>query len=108
MKVFLPSDVPAYAIATKGFPLLGFCAIFFAVNITFIGYYQSCEKAGRSIFYMLLRGVIFIVPLFILLPQLLGVPGLWLAFPASESLTLLVIAAVYFIQHRAQHAAAAG
>ena len=108
VKVFLPSDVPAYAIATKGLPLLGFCAIFFAVNITFIGYYQSCEKAGRSIFYMLLRGVIFIVPLFILLPQLLGVPGLWLAFPASESLTLLVIAAVYFIQHRAQHAAAAG
>lgn len=94
--IFISADAPAYPIAVKGLPLLGICAIFFALNITFIGYYQSCERAVRSIFYMLLRGVIFMVPLFILLPSLIGIPGLWLAIPASEILTLAVIITAYF------------
>lgn len=93
--IFLSPGVPAYSLAVKGIPILGSCAIFFALNITFIGYYQSCERAGRSIFYMLLRGVIFIVPLFILLPGLFDVTGLWLAIPASEMLTLTVITGCY-------------
>lgn len=55
--IFLDSAVPAYEIAKTGLPLLGLCALPFAINITFIGYYQSCEKSMRSISYMLLRGI---------------------------------------------------
>jgi len=73
----------------------------FAVNITFIGYYQSCEKSARSIVYMLLRGIIFMVPGVILLPKLLNVPGLWLALPVSELLTLAFIGMSYAFAHRA-------
>lgn len=98
--IFLDSSEHAYEIATAGLPLLGLCALPFALNITFIGYYQSCEKAVRSIIYMLLRGIIFMVPGFIILPHLLGVPGLWLAIPASELLTLAVIAIAYLWSHR--------
>ncbi len=98
--IFLDSSDHAYEIATSGLPLLGLCALPFALNITFIGYYQSCEKAVRSIIYMLLRGIIFMVPGFIILPHLLGVPGLWLAIPASELLTLAVIAIAYLWSHR--------
>ncbi len=98
--VFLSPDVPAYALAVKGLPLLGICAVFFAMNITFIGYYQSCEKAGRSIIFMLLRGVVFLVPLFVLLPCVWGVNGLWLAIPMSEILTLIVIVLSYFFNNR--------
>lgn len=85
--IFLDSAVPAYEIAKTGLPLLGLCALPFAINITFIGYYQSCEKSMRSISYMLLRGIIFMVPGFVFLPGILGVPGLWLAIPVSEVLT---------------------
>ena len=95
--IFLDASEGAYALAVSGLPLLGLCAIFFALNITFIGYYQSREQAGRSIAYMLLRGVVFVVPGFILLPQLLGEAGLWLAIPASELMTLAVIAVIYAI-----------
>lgn len=98
--VFLDSAESAYALARQGLPLLGLCALFFALNITFIGYYQSCERAARSICYMLLRGVVFLVPGFFLLPRLLGTTGLWLAIPVSEILTLTVIAMLYLWQHR--------
>ena len=52
---------------------------------------------------MLLRGIVFLVPIFILLPDMIGIPGLWLAIPLSEVLTLIVIAAAYLLQrHKAE------
>ena len=98
--IFLDSAEAAYALARQGLPLLGLCALFFALNITFIGYYQSCERGAHPLCYMLLRGVVFLVPGFFLLPRLLGDAGLWLAIPVSEILTLTVIARLYLWQYR--------
>lgn len=93
--LFLPSDVAAYPLALHGLPLMGTCAIFFALNITFIGYYQSTERNVKSTLFMLLRGIVFLVPGFIFLPEIAGTVGLWLAIPAAEALTLLVITIQY-------------
>lgn len=100
VSIFLPSDLPAYGLALRGIPLLGSCAVFFALNIAFIGYYQSLEQAVISTVYMLLRGAVFLIPSFILLPELLGVDGLWLAIPLAEVMTLFVILTVYFSKKR--------
>lgn len=91
VSAFLASDDPAYMLAVNGLPLFATCAVFFAVNITFIGYYQSIESAWRSILYTMLRGIIFIVPAFLILPSLLGESGLWLAIPTAEMLTVVII-----------------
>lgn len=96
-RIFLNPSETAYSIASAGLPVLGLCALFFALNITFIGYYQSCEQAGRSIVYMLLRGVIFMIPGFVVLPHFWGETGLWLAIPVSEMLTLAVIVTFYLV-----------
>ena len=40
---------------------------------------------------MLLRGLLFLVPSFALMPMLISPQGLWLAAPVSEILTLGVI-----------------
>lgn len=88
---FLSMTEPAYAIAVNGLPLFATCAIFFAANITFIGYYQSIEDAGLSIAYTFMRGIVFLVPAFIILPEILGTKGTWLAIPVAEMLTLAVI-----------------
>ena len=98
--IFMASTEEAYHLAVKGLPLLGLCALPFAINITFIGYYQSCEKAVRSIVYMLLRGVVFMIPGFILLPQLTGVTGLWLAIPQAELIAAIIIVSVYVLRDR--------
>jgi Na+-driven multidrug efflux pump len=52
-----------------------------------------------SIVYTLLRGILFLVPCFGLLPRAFGVPGLWLAIPAAELLTCAVIYITY-IRHK--------
>ncbi|WP_301390362.1 MATE family efflux transporter [uncultured Muribaculum sp.] len=91
--MFLSPVSEAFAIASEGLPKFALCGIFFALNIAMIGYYQSLEQSTRATVFTLLRGIIFIVPLFLLLPQLIGTAGMWLAIPASELLTLIVIAA---------------
>lgn len=93
--VFLPSDSEAFQIAEHGLPLLGICAIFFSVNVTLIGYYQSIERVVRSTVYSLLRGLIFVIPAFLWLPSLIGDSGLWLSIPLAELLTMILIIILY-------------
>lgn len=93
--LFLDIREPAYAMAVDGLPLFALCAMFFALNIAWIGYFQSIERAAVSTAYTLLRGVLFLVPCFMLLPRAAGIPGLWLAIPAAEFLTCIVIHLLY-------------
>lgn len=89
--IFISSESAAYPIAVNGLPLLGICTVFFALNITMIGYYQSTEHSVQSTVYSLLRGIIYLVPCFVLLPGIIGETGLWLAIPVSEMMTLSTI-----------------
>lgn len=98
--MFLPSGPGAFEIACAGLPKYALCGIFFALNIAFIGYYQSLEKSLRATLFTLMRGVVFIVPMFLYLPHLLGVPGMWFAIPASEMLTTAVIVADFMLTRR--------
>lgn len=99
---FLSPSVPAYQIAIDGFPLFSLSFIFFSLNLVLIGYYQALEQASASTFFMALRGYLFIVPSFILLPSLLGDDGLWLAVPLSEASTFLCIC-IYLVTKRRQN-----
>lgn len=96
VSLFLPPETAAFPIACKGLPLFALCGIFFALNIAFIGYYQSLEKALRATIFTLLRGIVFVIVMFLWLPHLFGIPGMWLAIPSSEFLTLVIILSDYF------------
>ncbi len=89
--LFLQADTKAYEIAIGGLPLFAYSAIFFALNVAVIGYYQATEQNGRATLCMLLRGLIFLVPAFLLMPQLMFPQGMWLAIPVTECMTLGVI-----------------
>lgn len=91
--LFVDVDSGAGALAIEGFPYFAAGIVFFILNVAIIGYYQSIEHIWRAMTFVALRGMVFIIPAFILLPQLWGTPGIWLAMPAAELATLLVIAA---------------
>lgn len=101
--MFLEPTSGAYKLAVRGLPVFATCAVFFAINIAFIGYYQSIEKALLSTIYTLLRGILFLVPCFMIIPHVMGVTGLWLAIPAAEFLTCVVIAIRYTMVNRQKH-----
>lgn len=89
--LFLNLENRAAQIAIEGLPIFAFGFIFFIINLTVIGYYQSIEKVNYATFFALLRGVIILIPCFFIMPQFLYTDGIWLAMPVSEVLTSLMI-----------------
>lgn len=89
--LFLPLETAAARLAVEGFPLFAAGFVCFVVNLAAIGYYQSLERVRPATFFALLRGFFFLVPAFVLLPRLCGTPGIWLAMPLSETLTMLAL-----------------
>ena len=89
--LFLDVNTPAAQMAIDGFPYYCTGFVFFVVNLAVIGYYQSLERVKKATIFALLRGVVLLVPCFLLLPEVLGVRGIWLALPLSECLTSLMI-----------------
>ena len=65
--------------------------IFYIVNFTVIGYFQSVERIRPATIYSFARGLFFLVPSFLIMPHIAGTPGIWLALPVSEALTFLLI-----------------
>lgn len=97
VSAFLRPSEPSYTLAVEGLPWFATCSVFFAINVAFVGYYQSITMAKRAMVYTFLRGIVFVVMGFMLLPHLLGVVGLWTAIPMAELLTLLLIIVCYLV-----------
>lgn len=100
VRLFLSADDAAAHIAVRGLPYFATGFIFFIVNLTVIGYYQSVERVRPATLFALLRGFVLLVPNFMVLPQLFGTAGIWLAMPVSEALTTAVIVAVFLTRRK--------
>lgn len=98
--LFIPLDSPAARIATRGFPYFATGFVFFIVNISAVGYFQSIERIRPASAFALLRGFVFLVPSFILLPEVLHAAGIWLALPLSEMSTTVVILCFVLLRGR--------
>ncbi len=91
VSLFVDAQSKAGGIAIVGFPYFATGIIFFILNVAMIGYYQSIEQIKKATLLVGLRGFILLIPCFILLPQLVGVNGIWLSMPLTEALTALVM-----------------
>lgn len=99
VELFIDRSEAAFPLAVKGFPLMALAFVFFIVNLTLIGYFQSIERVRSAMVFALLRGLFFLVPCFIVLPMAFGETGIWLALGMSEMLTTLCIIA-YMVRLR--------
>lgn len=89
---FLPTDCRAWALAEEGLPLFGTCFLFVILNLTLIGYYQSTEKNIHATLFTILRGLILLLPAYILMPKQFGETGLWLSQLACEVVAFVCLA----------------
>lgn len=94
-EIFLSTTYSAYRIAAKGLPYIALEFTSFILNVSFIGYYQSVERSRMATFLSMLRGLVFLVPCFLLTPLfaksigLNQITSIWLTIPISEMLTLI-------------------
>lgn len=95
--LFLERGTNANGLAVSGLPFFAAGFLFTTFNLIQIGTYQSIEQSGKACLIMSLRGFIYLIPAFYLLPGLLGTLGLWLAIPVTELLTTLTILVMEFV-----------
>ena len=96
--LFIAESDPAAQIAIKGLPYFAAGFLFFILNLVAIGFLQSIKKMAPATIFALLRGVVFLFPAFLLLPEFIGVKGMWLALPLSELLTFVVVVGYMFFK----------
>lgn len=89
--IFLRTDCRAYDLCREGLPYYSPAFLIIAVNIVLIGYMLSTEAARPATLFTLLRGFIFSIPCFIVMPQIVGVSGLWIALPVAEAMTMVLM-----------------
>ena len=82
-------------IAAGGLRLYFIGAFFAGANIVLVHFFAGVEQAVPAQTVSLCRGIFFIIPAAFLLSSVLGVTGVWLAFPAAELLALLPGLALY-------------
>ena len=96
--LFIAESDPAAQIAIEGLPYFAAGFLFFILNLVAIGFLQSIKKMAPATIFALLRGVVFLFPAFLLLPEFIGVKGMWLALPLSELLTFVVVVGYMFFK----------
>jgi putative MATE family efflux protein len=67
-----------------GMPLLGF------VNVGLM-VFQAIGRAVPAFIVAVGRQLVFLIPIVIIVPRLIGLNGVWLAFPGSDLLTTLLV-----------------
>ena len=98
--LFVNPDNTAALIAIEGFPYFSLAFVFFIINLMLIGYYQSVKNVKLANLFALLRGFVFLIPCFILLPEAMGTNGAWLALCLSEMLTTLTVAILFILRKK--------
>jgi putative MATE family efflux protein len=81
----------AIQIVVAFLPFIGF-------QVICAGLFQSIGKATQAFILAISRQMLFLIPLLLLLPLFFGLQGIWLAFPATELLSMLLTAALFIRQ----------
>ena len=81
-----------------------FVLLFFAIQLQIIVsfFFQGIGKGIPSFILASARQVIFLIPGLLILPQLFGVVGLWMAFPVADILSILLTGIWIGIEFRNQ------
>lgn len=99
---FAEKGTPVYEIARKGFLIFPFSFLFCGVNIFTSATFTALSNGKLSAVLSFLRTFGLILPLLLILPEFMGVAGVWLAVPAAELLTAAV-AVVFLYQNKGRY-----
>jgi putative MATE family efflux protein len=79
-------------LAVQGIKLFFIGYVFMGLNFIYMTYFQSIGHIWPSILIIVMRGFVLLFAALWILPQWLGIEGIWLSLPAAE---LLVAAVLY-------------
>lgn len=88
--LFIPNQPELLVLTAKGAKLYAFAFLFSGFSLLYSSYFTAIGAALYSALVAFARGLLFIIPGIILLPQLFGTNGIWLAIPVAEIATVML------------------
>ncbi|MBN2049613.1 MAG: MATE family efflux transporter, partial [Spirochaetales bacterium] len=89
----LRMGVEGMRVFLSALPVVGF-------QIVGSGYFQALGKAKKAMFLSLSRQVLILVPALLILPRFLGLKGIWLTGPVSDTLAAVITAFMLYKEFR--------
>ncbi|MBC1807201.1 multidrug efflux MATE transporter FepA [Listeria sp. FSL L7-0993] len=80
-------------LASNGIKLFYSAYLFMGFNFVMMTYFQTSDKVKMATWITISREIIFMVIFLLVLPPIIGIPGVWLAIPISE---MIVAASIVF------------
>ncbi len=87
-------------IAVKGMRIVVMFYPLIGMQMVTTNFFQSIGQAGKSIFLSLTRQLLFLIPLLLILPQFLGLKGVWLAMPVADATACIVTGCMLIVQYK--------
>ena len=100
--LFSKEGMPVYEIAREGFLIFPFSFLICGLNIFTSAVFTALSDGKLSAVLSFLRTFGLILILLLILPELLGVTGVWLTVPIAELFTMIV-ALVFLYQNKSRY-----
>lgn len=84
-------SVNALRLMIMAFPLVGF-------QVVVTNFFQCIGQAGKSILLSLTRQVLFLVPALYILPQHMGINGVWMSIPIADFLATITTLILFIME----------
>lgn len=88
-------DKVLLSMAVEGIKIYFIAFIIMGINIVTTSFFASINKAKKSFVISIMRGLVIVIPLILLLPNFIGMTGVWLTIPLTEAITLLISIKLY-------------
>lgn len=90
LHLFTDPDTPVFRLTLEGFPLFAVSFLLMGVGVFASSLFTALSNGVVSAVISFARTFVFLVGMLLLLPEVLGETGIWLAVPAAEGLGLVV------------------
>lgn len=97
---FFTIDHELIAIARDGFRISFIAFPIVGCQIVITNFFQSIGKPKLSIFLSLTRQLLFLIPFLLILPEFMGIDGVWASMAASDLFAFLVALATLVVMMR--------
>ena len=84
--------------AVEGINIYFAAFIIMGVNIVITSFFASINKPKESFIISMMRGLVIVIPLILVLPNIFHMTGVWLTIPLAEAITILIIIKLYGIR----------
>lgn len=100
ISMFLDPTSETIGVAAKGLRIFIIMLPLLSINLIGVAFFQSIARGTLSIILGVLRQFVILIPAVLILPQFMGLNGVWAATPIADGIAILVTAIILVSNYR--------